>query len=203
MKYFHLKKIIYRNVAKLGGTHIRSLLSRGIKQIGIGFIAAMGTGIILGILLRLIMKIVAVVYPNLSTGFTFQGTLLLIIIGIGSALAFSTLFIFCRKYLPRNWFIGGFLYGLIILCIFSYPFFTEENGELNGPQKPLGIFLFSFLFIIGGIILSKFVMIAEKWIEKEIAHIKYCYIAFYILIVPCLFFVFALLKELIEGYFLR
>lgn len=165
-----------------------------------GYLGAICTGIIVGVLLRLIMKIVAVVFPNLSTGFTIQGTFLLIIIGIGSTLAVSMLFMLCRKYLGRNWLISGICFGLIVLCILSYPFFTDnQNSELNGPQKPLGILLFSLLFIIGGVILSKFVMIIENWVEKSIAHFKYCYIAFFILIVPSLFFVFALLKVVIEG----
>ncbi|SOC08693.1 hypothetical protein SAMN05880501_105124 [Ureibacillus xyleni] len=169
---------------------------------GIGFIAAVGAGFIVGVLLRLIMKIVAIIYPNLSTGFTFKGTFLLVLMGTGFTLAVSMLYMYCRMYLARNWILSGMLYGFIVLCIFSYPFFfsDEPNSELNGPQKPLGIILFSLLFIIGGLLLAKFVNIIENWVEKSTSRIKYCYIAFCILIIPTLFITYGIVKDLIEEF---
>jgi hypothetical protein len=62
------------------------------KNFGIGFMAAVFAGFIFGILLRLVMGIIAFFFPHMATGFTFMGTLMLVILGIAVTLANSLLY---------------------------------------------------------------------------------------------------------------
>lgn len=59
------------------------------KRIGTVFIAAIATGTVCGILLRIIMRIIAIAFPELASGVTFEGVLQLLGTGIGFCLALS------------------------------------------------------------------------------------------------------------------
>jgi hypothetical protein len=54
------------------------------KRIGTAFIAAIATGTVCGILLRIIMRIIAIAFPELASGVTFEGVLQLLGTGMVS-----------------------------------------------------------------------------------------------------------------------
>ncbi|MGF6953665.1 tetrahydromethanopterin S-methyltransferase subunit G [Neobacillus sp. B4I6] len=155
------------------------------KNLGIGFFAAIVTGIISGLLLRLIMKIIAMVFPHMAGGFTFEGTFLLILLGIGFSLANSIVYTFVHRYLPSGWVRKGFIYGGMNLVILGISFFlSNPDNDLFGPQAPLGITLFSLLFLFGGLLLARLVDRVTNWVERSNSRLKYTYIFFALLIVP-------------------
>ncbi|WP_042461616.1 hypothetical protein [Neobacillus dielmonensis] len=157
------------------------------RRLGIGFLAAVITGVISGLLLRFIMRIIALAFPHMARGFTFQGTFILIIVGVGFSLANSIIFTAIYHYLPTGWVRKGVLYGCINLVIYGIPFFlSNPDNDLFGPQAPLGIGLFSALFILGGLLLSYLVDKMISWFGQSKTRIVFNYIFFGMLIVPAL-----------------
>jgi hypothetical protein len=81
------------------------------------------------------------------------------------------------------------LYGLITLFVYGIPFFlSNPDNDLFGPQAPLGIALFSILFIVGGLLLSFCFHIINSWAQPQRRE-KYMYISFFVLIIPALIMV--------------
>lgn len=157
------------------------------KNLGIGFVAAVFTGTVSGLFLRLIMKIVAIVFPHMAGGFTFEGTFALLLLGIGFTLANSIVFTFTLHYLPKKWLHKGVVYGCISLVIYGIPFFlSNPDNDLFGPQAPLGIFLFSILFIGAGILLALLVNRVTNWVNQSKSRLKYIYLVFALLIIPAI-----------------
>ncbi|WP_462413014.1 hypothetical protein [Neobacillus sp. Marseille-QA0830] len=157
------------------------------SRFGVSFLAAIVTGLISGLLLRLIMKIIALAFPQMASGLTFMGTFMLVVVGIGFTLANSIIFTMIYSFLPKRWGRKGLLYGCINLVILGIPFFlSNPNNELFGPQAPLGIGLFSGLFIIGGFLLSFFVHRMTNWFSQTRGRMILTYIIFGLLIVPAI-----------------
>nr|WP_263324420.1 hypothetical protein [Neobacillus sp. Marseille-Q6967] len=168
------------------------------KNLGIGFIASLVTGIITGLLLRLIMKIIAIFYPEFASGFTFGGTFMLVVLGIGFSMASSIIYVFIHRYLPKGWGWNGLIYGFINLVILGIPLFlSNPNNELFGPQAQLGITLFSLLFLAGGILLAMFVRSVTNWVDHSQSRVKYTYIAFGLLIIPAVAMAGGIVYEMI------
>lgn len=174
------------------------------KVLGIGFGAAVITGIVSGILLRLIMKIIAVVFPHMARGFTIEGTLALVMLGIGFSLANSIIFSFIQGYLPKHWLQKGLIYGTLNLVVYGIPFFlSNPDNDLFGPQAPLGIALFSILFIVGGVLLAALITFIKQWIDQTPKRAKFAYLCFFLLLVPALIMsggiIFEMFTELIPA----
>jgi len=167
------------------------------KKLGIGFIAAVVTGIISGLLLRLIMKIIAIVFPHMAGGFTFEGTSLLVVLGIGFSLANSIIYMFIYRYLPKRWISKGFIYGCLNLIVYGIPFFlSNPDNDLFGPQAPLGITLFSLLFLFSGLFLAWLVNLLINWVDQSNGRLKYTYFFFIILIVPAIVMTYGIIHEI-------
>ena len=174
------------------------LFARIAKNIGIGFFAAIVTGMITGLLLRIIMKIIAMAFPHMASGFTFEGTFALILMGMGFTLANSIIYMFVHRYLPKRGVRKGLIYGCLNLLIFGIPFFLSNPGnELFGPQAPLGITLFSLLFLMGGLLLALLVNLILNWVNQSTRRLKYTYTIFALLIGPAVLMSAGIIYEII------
>lgn len=161
--------------------------ARTIKLFGIGFIAAFFTGIIFGLLLRLVMGIIAYFFPHLASGFHWSGTLLIVILGIAVTLANSILYTFIFHRSRKSWLVKGLLFGLLLLIVYGTPLFlSNPNNELFGPQAPLGIALFSASFFIGSVLLALLIEYIAKWFEHTKGRKILAYLSFAILSIPAI-----------------
>jgi hypothetical protein len=173
-------------------------------NLGIGFISAVITGIISGVFLRLIMEIISISFPHLERGFTIAGTASLLMLGIGFSLANSIIYTLIQSILPNGWVRKGLVYGFINLIIYGIPFFlSNPDNDLFGPQAPLGISLFSILFIIAALILAFLVDRISYWSNQSKRREKYGYFIFIVLIVPAIIMtggiIFEIFTELIPA----
>ncbi|MGG3467467.1 hypothetical protein ABES02_08260 [Neobacillus pocheonensis] len=168
------------------------------KILGIGFFSAVITGIISGLLLRIIMKIIAIAFPDMASGFTFEGTLFLVFLSFGFSLANSIIYTFIHQYLPDGWVRKGLIYGGLNLCIFGIPFFlSNPNSELFGPQAPLGITLFSLLFLLGGLLLAMWFNLITNWVNRAQRRRIFAYVIFALLILPAIVIAGGIIYEFI------
>jgi hypothetical protein len=167
------------------------------KKLGAAFLSGVITGLITGVLLRVIMGIVAFVFPETARGLTLNGVIALLIVGLGFCLVNSIWFSLIEKVLPSPWYLKGLLYGLITLFVYGIPFFlSNPDNDLFGPQAPLGIALFSILFIVGGLLLAFCFHIINSWAQPERRE-KYMYVSFFILIIPALIMVIGTTYEMV------
>jgi hypothetical protein len=171
--------------------------ARIIRNLGIGFMAAVFAGFIFGLLLRLVMGIIAVFFPHLASGFTVGGTLMLVILGIAVTLAnsivYTTFFQRSRKSLVQK----GLYFGLLSLLIYGTPLFlSNPNNELFGPQAPLGVALFSALFFIGALILVYFIDKISKWVDHSHRRLRLSYVSFALLVIPAIVMLVNIIAEI-------
>jgi hypothetical protein len=167
--------------------HSTFKIAQFIRHLGIGFFSAIITGILAGLFLRLLMKIIALVFPHMARGFTIEGTIALVLVGIGFSLANSMIYTFIHPYLGKNWVQKGLVYGFINLTVYGIPFFlSNPDNDLFGPQAPLGIILFSILFLLAGQLLAILVDKATIWTNQSKQLTKFFYFVFAILIIPAL-----------------
>lgn len=170
---------------------------RLVRNFGISFIAAVFAGGIFGLLLRLVMGIIAIFFPQLASGFTLGGTLLLVILGIAVTLANSIVYTLIFQKSRKSWVSKGFYFGLLSLLIYGTPLFlSNPNNELFGPQAPLGISLFSVLFFIGALILVYFIDKITQWADQSNGRLKLTYVCFAILVVPAIVMLINIIAEI-------
>jgi hypothetical protein len=162
------------------------------KKLGIGFIGALITGVICGLLLRIIMRIIAYAYPSLASGVSIQGVISLIGTGIGFCLASSILYTYVEQYLPNHWVLKGSIFGIINLVLFGIPILN--NPDLQGDQAILTILLFSCVFIIGGLLLAYSCWKITTCSQNR-NHNKIYYVSFNVFVIPAL----VLLVQNISG----
>jgi hypothetical protein len=161
--------------------------ARTVKMFGIGFIAALFTGVIFGLLLRLVMGIIAYFFPHLASGFHWSGTLLIVVLGIAVTLSNSIVFTFIFHRSLKSWLVKGLLFGLLLLIVYGTPLFlSNPNNELFGPQAPLGIALFSASFFIGSVLLAILIEYIAKWFDQSKGRQKIAYLSFAILSIPAI-----------------
>ena len=171
--------------------------ARTAKMFGIGYIAALFTGVIYGILLRLVMGIIAYFFPQLASGFHFSGTLLIVTLGIVVTLANSIVYTSLFHRSRKSWVVKGLLFGLFLLIIYGIPLFMPNpNSELFGPQAPLGIALFSVSFFIGSVILTLLFEYLSKWVDQSKGRLKLAYVSFVILSIPAIIMLVAIYVEM-------
>ncbi|HWL25147.1 hypothetical protein M3610_26505 [Neobacillus sp. MER 74] len=171
--------------------------ARTAKMFGIGYIAALFTGVIYGILLRLVMGIIAYFFPQLASGFHFSGTLLIVTLGIVVTLANSIVYTSLFHRSRKSWVVKGLLFGLFLLIIYGIPLFMPNpNSELFGPQAPLGIALFSVSFFIGSVILALLFEYLSKWVDQSKGRLKLAYVSFVILSIPAIIMLVAIYVEM-------
>ncbi|MDR7236496.1 hypothetical protein [Neobacillus drentensis] len=161
--------------------------ARVAKIYGMGYIGSLFPGIIFGFLLRLVMGIIAYVFPQLASGFHWSGTLLIIFLGIAVTLANSICYTFIFHHSRKSWLVKGFLFGLLLLIVYGIPLFlSNPNNELFGPQAPLGIALFSASFFIGSVLLALVIEYITKWFDQSKGRLKLAYLSFAILSIPAI-----------------
>lgn len=157
-----------------------------IPSFGAAFLAANVTGIVAGIWLRVLMGIIAAVFPEMASGLTLGGVFFLLLTGVGFSLANSLLFTLAEPILPKRTLFKGLLYGTINLLLFGTPFFLSNPGnELFGPQAPLAVLLFSILFLLTGFLLAVLHSYFITWRKHAIRRMV-LFIAFIVFIVPTL-----------------
>jgi hypothetical protein len=162
-------------------------LARTAKMYGIGYIAALFTGIIFGLFLRLVMGIIAYFFPHMASGFHWSGTLLIVFLGVAVTLANSIVYTLIFHRFRKIWLAKGLLFGLLLLIIYGTPLFlSNPNNELFGPQAPLGIALFSVSFFIGSILLALLIEYITKWFDQSKGRLKLAYLSFAILSIPAI-----------------
>lgn len=155
------------------------------RNFGISFMAAIFTGIIFGLLLRLVMGIIAYFFPHMASGFSFSGTFIILVVGIAGTLANSIVYTLVFQSSSKSWVRKGFYYGVVSLIIYGIPLFlSNPNNELFGPQAPLGIGLFSGLFFAGAFLLAFFIELVTNWIDRSKRRVKLAYVSFAILVIP-------------------
>jgi hypothetical protein len=185
---------------QLGGEVVNATSTsrvRLVRNLGIGFMAAIIPGIIFGLLLRLVMGIIAIFFPHMATGFTLTGTLMLVVLGIAVTLANSIVYTLIFQNSIKSWVWKGSTFGLVSLIIYGTPLFlSNPNNELFGPQAPLGITLFSALFFIGALLLTYFIDSISKWVTQSNGRLKLIYVSFAILILPAAIMLVNIIAEI-------
>lgn len=170
---------------------------RLVRQLGIGFMAAILPGIVFGLLLRLVMGIIAVFYPHMASGFSLSGTLMLVVLGIAVTLANTIVYTVIYQNSRKSWLWKGSTFGLLSLLIYGTPLFlSNPNNELFGPQAPLGVTLFSALFFMGALLLTYFIDLISNWIDQSIRRVKLTYVSFAILILPAAIMLINIIAEI-------
>jgi len=171
--------------------------ARMAKMYGTGYVAALLTGVIFGLLLRFVMGIIAFFFPQLASGFHFSGTLLIVTLGIAVTLANSIIYTFLFHRSRKSWVVKGLLFALFLLIIYGTPLFLSNPGnELFGPQAPLGIALFSVSFFIGSVILALLIEYLTKWFDQSKVRLKLAYVSFVILSIPAIIMLVAMYVEI-------
>jgi len=160
----HLSPVMLWKVAEYVGAHL---------------LAGLLTGIVAGLGARLVMKLVAVAYPDMASGFHLSGVLLLIVMGMMIALGVSLLYLMLKPLHPafphNNWW-----FGLFFLTLFGVPFFASNPAdELFGPQAPLAIGLFTCLFLLSGYLLT----VCTRYLENRLTPLS-SRIAALLLLIP-------------------
>jgi hypothetical protein len=185
---------------QLGGEVVNATSTsrvRLVRNLGIGFMAAIIPGIIFGLLLRLVMGIIAIFFPHMATGFTLTGTLMLVVLGIAVTLANSIVYTLIFQNSIKSWVWKGSTFGLVSLIIYGTPLFlSNPNNELFGPQAPLGVTLFSALFFIGALLITYFIDSISKWVEQSNGRLKLIYVSFAILILPAAIMLVNIIAEI-------
>lgn len=153
-------------------------------KLGIIFFSSIITGIICGFLLRLIMRIIGIVFPQMAGSLTLDGIFSLLIAGISFCLASSFLFYIVETKLPRYWFKKGFTFGILILIIYGTPIIIRPG--LSVPQELLVILLFTILFILGGLLMSFWFWKICEW-AKNPSREKLLLIVCYLFIIPAVY----------------
>ena len=106
----------------------------GARGISAGFLS----GLILGIGLRLAMRLVALAAGR-EPLFTLGGTLMIIMVGVVFGAIFGLLFAAMRQWFPGTTLAKGIGYGAVLLVLFWYPFFEEARGDLKNVLHPVVI----------------------------------------------------------------
>ncbi|MGE5703406.1 MAG: hypothetical protein ACM32O_12820 [Clostridia bacterium] len=181
-------------------TQMTQRLTHMIRRIGLTLLAGVFLGIFTGIAARLIMRIVAIVYPERFQGFTLEGTGILLLFGTGISLAMSLLFSVLKARLSRSWVKQGLIFGFLLLLCFGIPLFClHADGELAGPQRLLGISLFLPLIVISSLLLAKVVHTLENKMPstKSVAMVHYA--SFTLLILPAILFLVNLVSSVLTS----
>lgn len=172
---------------------------RGLSlNFGAAFLSGLGTGIVSGLLLRVIMGIVALAFPELSRGLTLEGVLALLLIGTGFSLANSVWFGCVNRHLPKHRLVRGLGYGAINAIVYGIPFFlSNPDNDLFGPQAPLGIALFTALFLCGGLMLTVGYDRILNW-AREGRREKVLHVSFAVLLIPAMIMLIGTTYEMFD-----
>ena len=106
----------------------------GARGISAGFLS----GLMLGIGLRLAMRLVALAAGR-EPHFTLGGTLIIIMVGVVFGAVFGLLFAAMRQWFPGTTLAKGIGYGAVLLVLFWYPFFEDARGDLKNVLHPVVI----------------------------------------------------------------
>lgn len=167
-----------------------------IVRLGIGFLAALITGIIAGLFSRIIMGIIAVAFPHMARGLTIEGVMALVVTGIGATLVNSMIYVSVHRLLPKGWLKSGLAYNGIALILFAIPFFlSNPDNDLFGPQAPLGIGLFTALYLISALILSYLYHKIKAWTDHSLGRLKIMVICFVVFVLPAITMTFGVIYE--------
>ncbi len=115
-----------------------------IRAAGIGASAGLVAGLLWGIGLRLAMRIMALLGGQ-SPEFSFEGTLLILLVGTFIGIPTGLLFVAIRKYLPGSGRWKGLLFGLLVVLVLGYPFYV---GPLQDEAVP-GYEILAFIMFEG------------------------------------------------------
>ena len=131
----------------------------GARGISAGFLS----GLVLGIGLRLAMRLVALAAGR-EPLFTLGGTLMIIMVGVVFGAIFGLLFAAMRQWFPGTTLAKGIGYGAVLLVLFWYPFFEEARGDLKNVLHPVVIgvatTVVSMLWILYAMVV---VRLLERW----------------------------------------
>ncbi len=168
------------------------------SRIGIIFAAALLSGLLFGVLLRVVMGIIALAFPELASGFHWEALLMLTVVGMVFTLGNSLIFAIVMSILPGGWATRGLIYGVANTCVIGIPFFlSNPGGELFGPQAFLGVSLFTLLFVWGGVSLSWTVDKLERWVAVgQLGRIRLAYVSFIVLVIPAFIVLFEIGREM-------
>ena len=174
-------------------------MSTWMSRFGISFAAALLSGLLFGVLLRVVMGIIALAFPEMASGFHWNALLMLALLGMLFTLGNSFIFICAKSILPNGWMQRGLVYGVAIAIVIGTPFFlSNPGGELFGPQAYLGVTLFTLLFVWGGVSLSWTVDRVERWVAaNRNGRIRFAYASFVLLIVPAFIVLFGIGEEMV------
>ncbi|MBO9597930.1 MAG: hypothetical protein J7559_08960 [Cohnella sp.] len=173
------------------------------SRIGVVFAAALLSGLLFGVLLRVVMGIIALAFPELASGFHWEALLMLTVVGMLFTLGNSLIFAIVMFVLPSGWATRGLIYGVANACVIGIPFFlSNPGGELFGPQATLGIALFTLLFVWGGVSLSWTVDKLERWVAVgRLGRIRLAHASFIVLIIPAFIVLFEVGREMLTEIF--
>ena len=130
------------------------LIGAGVKlrktAVGVGILSGLVAGFVMaGTGGRLVMRIIALVDPETTPGFTSGGTLFLVLV-VGAMGAFlggigGACFVGLRRWLPGRGAWQGLIYGGVIVLSLGGPFFSivdQDEGFSDFEPAILGVALF-------------------------------------------------------------
>jgi hypothetical protein len=141
--------------------HLLALL----RVVVVGALAGLVTGLLVGgVGSRLAMRLVVLATDRLPR-LTIE-SLFVLILGTFAGITLGLLFVGIRRWLPGAWWFQGLAFGLGLLVVLGIPFFVEgishSDSELREGPLPLGIGLFSLLFIAFGLVVAASSALLER-----------------------------------------
>lgn len=131
-----------------------SILSVGRRRTSYGILVGLAGGVIVGAGLRVMMRAVAI-SSDLSSGFSFGGTSIILMVSLVPSLLLSLGYLYFRRFLPGSSLVKGSLYGAAIGILLGLPIMWVAASELSLARDlivPVGTFL--GLPVIYGLILE-------------------------------------------------
>ncbi|WP_123042606.1 hypothetical protein [Cohnella candidum] len=168
-----------------------------LRVLGSALTAALPTGILFGILLRLNMRIIALARPEMASGFHWSSTLMIIMVGTGMTLASAIVYAIIGSRLPVRQVRRAAAYGAVNLLLFGAPFLlSNPSGELFGSQAAFGVPLFAAGFFLQGMAIAAFAGKVERWANsRQSGRFRLLQAAGIVLAIPALVMLGAIVYE--------
>lgn len=151
-----------------------------LRAVGAAFLAAVASGILVGLASRLAMKVSALLSPeelirvtengNVVGDLTVEGTLALVIFaGIGPAMFAAVLYAATRPWLARFGAASGVIFGLLLLALAGAAVLQPTNGDFRRFGPPLvNVLMFGGLFVLTGMLIVGLTARSERLPERAL-----------------------------------
>lgn len=141
---------------------LRAQSYRPVRYTGVALLAGAMSGAVLGVVLRIGMRVVALLAGK-TTVFTVGGTLFVLIVTAGFGLAPALVYAALRPRRPSTQTVRMILFGVALAAYFWYLFFRVAAEDFRGILHPVVIALFTTLLSASWIL---YALLVERALER-------------------------------------